>query len=214
MLRRLQDFRQVVAKRLRRRRVRERQFGESDDHAELVVEVVRHAAGQAADRFHLLGLAELFLEPPALRDVAHDRDGVRPVEMGERHADLDREDRAVLAPVEALEQDRLRSLRLLDAAVKRIEIEGQREVTDLHGEQFLARVAKFHARSLVDVQQPARLGIEDLDAVVGPIEQGSEESQLRDGVDGRLRLRHGITDGVTASRRRGNSTKLACPGAW
>src|SRR5206468_3997553 len=45
------------------------------DDGEQVVEVVRDAAGQTADHFHFLGLAQLFLEVLVLGDVgpgAHD----------------------------------------------------------------------------------------------------------------------------------------------
>ena len=52
----------------------------SEDDRQQVVEVVRHAAGQPAHRFHLLGLTQLFLQafaqfarPLALGDVVHHR---------------------------------------------------------------------------------------------------------------------------------------------
>ena len=75
------------------------------DDGEDVVEVVRDAAGEAADRLHLLGVAQLLLEPLALgkgvprgRDVAEvggEERLLRHVEPRDR--DLDRE----LAPVGA-----------------------------------------------------------------------------------------------------------------
>ena len=43
----------------------------ADDDAEHVVEVVRHAAGEVADRLHLLRLRELALDQPAFGDVLH-----------------------------------------------------------------------------------------------------------------------------------------------
>src|SRR5207245_2121992 len=42
------------------------------DYGEQVVEVVRHAAGQPADGFHLLRLAELLFQLPALGDIDTD----------------------------------------------------------------------------------------------------------------------------------------------
>ena len=44
------------------------------DHGEQVVEVVRDAAGEAPDRLHLLGVAELRLERPDGGEVADDDD--------------------------------------------------------------------------------------------------------------------------------------------
>ena len=52
--------------------VLEQEIRVAGDGREDVVEVVGNAARQAADRFHLLGLAQLLLELDALRDVAPD----------------------------------------------------------------------------------------------------------------------------------------------
>ena len=62
----------------------------ADDDGEDVVEVVGDAAGQLADRLHLLGLAQLLLELDALGHVAADEEvlllGLRPyADPGERH---------------------------------------------------------------------------------------------------------------------------------
>src|SRR5262249_31404484 len=48
------------------------QRGAAVDHREQVVEVMRDATRQPADRFHLLGVTQLLFEPAALRDVADD----------------------------------------------------------------------------------------------------------------------------------------------
>ena len=48
----------------------ERHLAESDDGGQQVVEVVRDAAGQLSDSFHLLRLPELLLEPLQFGDVA------------------------------------------------------------------------------------------------------------------------------------------------
>ena len=45
----------------------------TEQHGDQVVEVVGDAGGEAADRFHLLRLAQLGLEPLALAQVARDR---------------------------------------------------------------------------------------------------------------------------------------------
>ena len=50
------------------------EFQASQDHAEQVVEVVRHPAGELAHRLHLLRLQQLRLGLLAPRDVAHGAD--------------------------------------------------------------------------------------------------------------------------------------------
>ncbi len=45
------------------------QLGVGEDDGQQVVEVVRDAAGQLADRLHLLGLAQLFLQPATFTHV-------------------------------------------------------------------------------------------------------------------------------------------------
>ena len=54
----------------------EHQRAVAEDGGQQIVEIVRDAAGELPDRLHLLRLAQLLLEPPALGDVArvdHDR---------------------------------------------------------------------------------------------------------------------------------------------
>ena len=78
----------------------------AQDALQDVVEVVRDAAGEVADRLHLLRLAQLRLELHPLRflhlargDVARHAERVRPAAVADRHrAHLDVEQRAVLAP--------------------------------------------------------------------------------------------------------------------
>ena len=53
---------------------RDQELAVAGDRGQQVVEVVRDAAGEAADRLHLLGLAELRLELLLARQVAHDGD--------------------------------------------------------------------------------------------------------------------------------------------
>ena len=77
----------------------QQEFGVSRDHHQQVVEVVGDAAGEPADGFHLLGLAELLLQGAAFGDVLGEKfeeDGVAVVAegaSGEAHVD----DGAILA---------------------------------------------------------------------------------------------------------------------
>ena len=52
------------------------------DHRHQIVEVVGDAPGQTGDAFHLHGLAELFLELLALRDVDDHGEGARHQALG------------------------------------------------------------------------------------------------------------------------------------
>ena len=63
----------------------EQEFGVSRDDREQVVEVMRDAAGEASDGFHLLRLAELLLQGAAFGDVLGEQfeeDGVAIVAEG------------------------------------------------------------------------------------------------------------------------------------
>ena len=60
LLARLLDHLDILAARLVEVLAPDQQFRVAEDGGEQVVEVVRHAAGQTADRFHLLRLPELF----------------------------------------------------------------------------------------------------------------------------------------------------------
>ena len=54
--------------------IHEHQFGVAAHDGQEVVEIMRHAAGELADGFHLLRLAELGLQPAAFGDVAEGPD--------------------------------------------------------------------------------------------------------------------------------------------
>ena len=82
---RLLDLGRFVARRIVGRQLHQQQVGRAHDAHQDVVEVVRDAAGEPADRFELLRLAQLFLERAPLGDVAD--------EAGE--------DRAAVAPMRA-----------------------------------------------------------------------------------------------------------------
>jgi hypothetical protein len=76
----LLDLHQVLERRVRRPVAREQQVRVADDGLEDVVEVVRDAAGELADRLHLLRLDELLLEEPLLGRVERVED--RPLAQG------------------------------------------------------------------------------------------------------------------------------------
>jgi hypothetical protein len=57
------------------------------DDLQHIVEVMRHAAGQLAHRFHLLRLAQRFLGLVALGDLAADALLQRVVQIAQRHLD-------------------------------------------------------------------------------------------------------------------------------
>ena len=65
------DLRDVLADRVVRRELGEGHVAVAEDRRQQVVEVVGDASGELADALHLLGLAELLFELPALGDV-HD----------------------------------------------------------------------------------------------------------------------------------------------
>ena len=74
------------------------QLGIAADRGQQVVEVVRDAAGEPADRLHLLGLAQLILELHAIADVVDGGDDRRlPAELGHRTVRFDLDDLAILA---------------------------------------------------------------------------------------------------------------------
>ena len=79
---------------------REQDLGVAGDHRQQVVEVVRDAAGQPADRLHLLRLGEALLEPPPLGHVVGEHERRRTaLEHHLAGRDLDVDQRAVLQAV-------------------------------------------------------------------------------------------------------------------
>src|ERR1700730_17792355 len=54
----------------------------ADDHAEQIVEVMRHAAREVADRLHLSRLRQLLLGDTLLGDVLDDADHLRRLSLG------------------------------------------------------------------------------------------------------------------------------------
>ncbi|MDW8443939.1 MAG: hypothetical protein RML45_06240 [Acetobacteraceae bacterium] len=92
------DVQQIGLRRLVERTAGEAKVGGGDDGRQQVVEVMRDAARELADRLHLLGLRKLGLDHAVARDVrhAHDRAADRAVVLGEgvdrdqRHRTADR----------------------------------------------------------------------------------------------------------------------------
>jgi hypothetical protein len=147
----------------------------ADDRREQVVEVVGHAPGELADRFHALRLAQLLLELALLGDVAQDaavgHDPARLVaHRGRRFAgrelaavfpaqlELEVPDRAPLG------QDRHQPPALAGVAVE--------VAADLDRHQLvLGAVAEELDAGAVDVEEPS-FGSRDEDGVLRFLEQG------------------------------------------
>ena len=109
------DDPEVLAGKVRVRLALQQQLGQAGDGGERVVQLVRHAGDELADRRHLVVLDELRLHDPLLRHVLDQHDhGSRTRSLGERggsepqhplaalQADHDR--RGALAPVGRLDQ--------------------------------------------------------------------------------------------------------------
>src|SRR5207247_1886122 len=88
-----------------RKRLRD-QLGVREDDGEQIVEVVSDAAGELADRLHLLGLAQLLLERAPLRHVLRDRLEAVDRAVGAPHRAAGEADQDLLA-VPALPHDLL-----------------------------------------------------------------------------------------------------------
>jgi hypothetical protein len=72
----------------------------ADDCGQNIIEIVGHASGKQANGLHLLSVAELVLELPALRNVVrHYQLGAAAREIQRMGRSLDRDDGPVLFPV-------------------------------------------------------------------------------------------------------------------
>ncbi len=136
-----------------------RQFHVADDRRHDVVEVVRDAAGERAQRLHLLRFAQLAFDlgprrlgPPAFGDVAHESEQALP-ECGHlQHADLDVDDGPVLAPVPG---GKARSPGLYHLLRARRDLLGRFvgvDIPDAHAQQFGPRVSQLAADGIVGVE--------------------------------------------------------------
>ena len=128
-----------------------------EDHHEHVVEIVRDAACELADRFHLLSLPELRFDGVACGDILHDREHRWPaVELQRPGVHLDIEDRAVLLsmPQPADDPAFLRHVGRPLGFERRQVFRGI-ELIDRHGENLLARPTILRHCGIVDGQEPA-----------------------------------------------------------
>ena len=132
-------------------KLRQRQVAENA--GEQVVEVVGDTAGHLADHFHLLRLAELFLELKFLGDVVDEHEFCGPAVHGQvEGGDLHVDDRAVLGAVPP-QTGRLRLALSRRGALA--------DVVDGHPEELAARVAVLVDGGVVDGEEAERLAIED-----------------------------------------------------
>ena len=138
---RVADRLDVVAARVAGFELAQQQIAVADHRGHQIVEVVRDAAGELADRLHLLRLAQLLLELVASADVFDqaDPDAVLEVES-DVHVRVER--RAVLAHVALVDRERIapRIVELVlhgELAVVRV-----RDVGVVHPRELLTRVAE------------------------------------------------------------------------
>src|SRR5262245_1945435 len=131
------------------------------DRREHVVEVVRYAAGQLADRFHLLRLAHLFLGSELRGDVAHQQVvniAAAPAYAAHRYFHLDLV--AVLAhriDLEAFAFDTPRlPQKLVHGQISRAITLWQIQVCDRSAHRLLTRPAEDHLRLRVPLQDFAK----------------------------------------------------------
>src|SRR5262249_18896046 len=125
-----------------------------------------------------VGLAQLLLQPLALRNILDDRDEITgsarrfPLERDEQ---LHPDERAVLAEVTFLQRQagRLAPQRRRRHVDARCQVVGVRDVMPGLFKQLLARVADDGAELLVDAQEPA-LGVRVGDADRGVLERAAE----------------------------------------
>ena len=137
----------------------ERDLAVPHDGGEQVVEVVRNAARELADRFHLLRVPELVLELRAFRHIVGEHDGR--LAAGDRHqhrADLDGDECAVLLAM----RPRRRPCRAvlaghpLDTREHAWHFLFRPDVADPHLEEFLPRVLVVIAGGAVHFHESQR----------------------------------------------------------
>ena len=164
-LRRGDDFLEVLSDRLVRPDLIGEEFGVAEDGGQHVVEVVRHAAGELADRFHFLRMPQLFFERVLRLRALAALDGLAQLPGYRRHqarqaifhqeirrAGLERRDRGFLAhsprhhdqrdvgaaPVQDFERGR--------PAEARHAVVGQHEVPGLAHERRFHGLRRVHAQ--------------------------------------------------------------------
>jgi hypothetical protein len=153
------------------------QFGVSRDRGQNVVEVVRNASREGADRLHFLGVAELFLQAVGVGDVAgvdHDQRAAVATH-GRAPVRLDDAPGTVLVPKPVL--DRGGPLGADEGALQpllnRLQIVGMDEVADLTSHDFLGGEAQVTQARGAMVADDAG-GIDHDDQVGGVFDQQAE----------------------------------------
>ena len=141
----------------------EQQLRVAGDDGQQVVEVVRDAAREAADRLQLLRQREPLLEPQPLGHVVREHER-RPAALHDHPAggDLDVDHRAVLGLVTPhARHRRARPAAVAEVGEQRFDVLSWPDVLDRHAQELLARVAVVPDRGLVDGQEAQRLGVVD-----------------------------------------------------
>ena len=131
------------------------------DHGQQVVEVVRDAARQPADRLHLLGLRQALLQPQPVGHVMrqHER-GAAPFEADPPGRDLDVDDGAVaLAVAPRAGHRRAGAAAEPQAGEDGLDVLHRPDVLDRHAEELLPRVAVVADRRVIDGEELQRLGV-------------------------------------------------------
>jgi hypothetical protein len=138
------------------------QFGVALDDHEEVVEVMGDAAGEAAHRFHFLGLAELFFELMALADILRDdeMDGATVVIelMGD---EFGFDGAAILRHVFAEHFVARLGFELAKGFEEMAVLGGVADVSDVHGFEFFTRVAVLVDGGVIDLEESEGFGIKD-----------------------------------------------------
>ncbi len=164
-----------------RRRLLDQLVAVAKQHGNQVVEVVRDAGGEPADRFHLLRLAQLVLETIALAQVARDRRDADHLAVADQHPrlDVDRHARALARHELGAEGARRAVGALIDHLGDRVEVVGAEDPVGIEHPQLFAQVAGGLLAAAIDGRQPAAPIVHDHD-LAGAIEQVVETRLERD----------------------------------
>ncbi len=173
------DLLDRAAERFVARQRAEQHLAVAANRAEQGVEIMRHTAGQPADGFHLLGLADLGLQPQALGDVVQHPQEEHFVAVADfAHRELQGEGRAVAAPAFDLPADaddsRLAGRQVAREVAVVLRLPGRRhEDLDVLFQQLLGGITEHLLDRRIDQLDDAG-GIDEHDAVENGIEHRLE----------------------------------------
>ncbi len=141
-----------------------------------VAVLVEDADGHLADQRMVkrLRFLQLLFHLPALGDVADDGNHVFAIHADEPDIDLHLKRGAVFAPLPRFDYFETMFPHGRHGLVPVVKTLPHNDVGRSHGQQFLAPVTQPLAGGFVDVQKAAGLRINDLDAIIGMIDQGAE----------------------------------------